>query len=92
MGNTRLTITLDVPDELVERAEAVGLSLEGRMAPWIDYLQQDIRRREAARELFELSQRASAIPDDEKPTPEEIQEAINWARAEDRKHDADGRP
>lgn len=82
MSNRRLTITLDVPEELLERAEAIGLSLDGRTAPWMDYLQQDIRRLEAARDLFELSQRMDSLPDDEKPSLDDIKAAVKQARAE----------
>jgi hypothetical protein len=82
MGNTRLTITLDVPDELVERAEAVGIALVGKSSPWVDYLETDIRRREAARDLLDIARRMDTLPDEWKPSPDEIKAAVKQARAE----------
>jgi hypothetical protein len=90
MRHRRLTITLDVPDELIERAEAVGLSLEAETVRWVDYLETDIRQREAARHLLDIAQRMDSLPDDEKTSPDEIKAAVKQARAELRKHDTGG--
>jgi hypothetical protein len=82
MSNRQLTITLDVPDELVQRAEALGIALVGKASPWVDYLETEIRRREAALDLLDIARRLDTLPDEWKPSPDEIQGAVKQARAE----------
>ena len=74
-------ITIRLPEELVERAQEVGLQIEEQSAPFIALLEGEIKRREAAKHLLEIADKLSALPDEMKPTDEEISEARRayWA-------------
>jgi len=77
-----ISITIQVPKELVERAKAVGLQIEDQTDTFIELLETQIRKREAGQELLEIANKLTALPDDMKPTQDEIDTAIRdyWKR------------
>lgn len=68
------TLTVEIPDELAARAQAVGIDLNSQTEQIINTLIRQIERREAAERLIELAEQLHTLPD--KPTPEEIAEEI----------------
>ena len=72
---------VEVIKDLIERADALGIEVEEQAAPLIESLQAAILRREAALRLTEIVERLHALPDSEKPTPEEIDAEIKAYRA-----------
>jgi DNA-binding ferritin-like protein (Dps family) len=70
-----LLVTLELPRELVERARAVGLEIERESVPIIAALETQIRKLEAGQRFQSLAARMDALPDDEKPTLEDIDAA-----------------
>jgi len=75
-------ILIELPEELVERAKAVGLNIEGQSDAIAEAVEKEIRRLEAGRNLLEIAEQLRAMPDGLKPTQEEIDEAVQQARAE----------
>jgi post-segregation antitoxin (ccd killing protein) len=75
-------IVIELPEELVERAKAVGLNIENQSDAIAEAVEKEVRRREASRNLLEIAEQLRAIPDELKPTQEEIDEAVRQARAE----------
>lgn len=73
---TDVPVTFQLPKELVERAIAAGVRFESQTNWVIDALEVAIRRQEAGRRLLEVAEQLSALPDDAKPTLEEIDEEI----------------
>jgi post-segregation antitoxin (ccd killing protein) len=76
-----VSIVFELPEDLVERARAAGIDVEAQTAPVIEALEAEIKRREALVYLRSLAERARALPDSEKPAPEEIDAARKayWA-------------
>ena len=60
-------ITLELPSELVERAKAIGLTLETN-EQIIAAIEQQIRRKEAFSQLRTISEQLAALPDEIKPS------------------------
>ena len=77
-----VTISIKLPEELVERANAVGLRIEEQGGLIAEAVDREIKRREAGNQLHEIAQQLRALPDDMKPTPQEIDEAVQRARTE----------
>lgn len=75
-------ITLELPSELVERAKAIGLELETN-EQIIATIEQQIRRKEAFSQLRAISEQLAALPDDIKPSLEEIAAEIRAVRQGD---------
>ena len=80
MSDVEITITL--PGELVERARAIGLNLENQSDAVVNAVEQEIRRREAGEKLLDIAEKLRALPDEEKPSLAEIDEAVHQARTE----------
>jgi len=76
-----MSITITVPEDLVNRAKAVGVPLDTQSDQIIALLEAQIRKREAAQRLNEIAEQLQALPPDLKPTPEEIEAEIQayWA-------------
>lgn len=71
---------LDIPEDLLRRAEAVRVDVRRLL---IQTLESVIEREEAdTDELMQIFARADALPDDMKPTLEEIDQAVDKVRAE----------
>jgi post-segregation antitoxin (ccd killing protein) len=77
-----VTISIKLPEELVERARAVGLRIEEQGGLIAEAIEREIKRREAGHQLHDIAQQLRALPDSMKPTPEEIDQAVQRARAE----------
>lgn len=76
-----LTITIELPEALVERARSVGMQLETQTDQIITMLEAQIRRREAAKRLTDIAQQLQSLPPDLKPSPQDIEKEIraHWA-------------
>ena len=74
-------VTYELPAELVERAKELGIDVENQTNWVIDLVEKQIRKAEAMREFTRIAEALSSLPDEMKPTPEEIQEEIRayWA-------------
>lgn len=77
-----LEITLKLPEELIQRARALGIDVEDKTDQFIALLETEIRRKEAGQKMRDLVAQIDALPDDIKPTPEEIEAEIRVYRAE----------
>ncbi len=75
-------ITLRLPEALIERARAVGIRVEDQTPQIIERLEHEIEGRESAHSMSDVFARIDALPDDMKPTLEEIDAAVKQARAE----------
>jgi hypothetical protein len=75
-------ITIKLPEELVERARAEGVRLDNVTEDVIELLENRIERKAALRRLLDLADQIDRLPNDLKPTPEEIEAEIRAARAE----------
>ena len=75
-------ITVELPEELVKRAEAVGVSLDSVTSDVIELVEKRIEKQEAIHYLLDTMDALSNLPDDEKPTEEEIIEEVRQARRE----------
>ena len=76
-------ITIRLPEELVERMKAVGLNVEDELGPIAaEVLEKEISRRETASNLLEITEQLDTLPDEMKPSPEEIDAEIKAYRAE----------
>ncbi len=76
-----MEITIRLPEALIARAHAVGMDIEQRSESFITLVESEIKRREAARGLLEIADQLTALPDEMKPTEDEISEARRayWA-------------
>ena len=79
MSNVEITIQL--PEELLQRAKNVGVELESQTDQIVELLEAQIWKREAAQSLRQIARQIDALPAESKPTPEEIQAEIQayWA-------------
>lgn len=75
-------ITIKLPEKLVERAKAVGIEIEGQREQIAAILETLIRKLEAGQRLRETMATIDSLPDNIKPTPEEIDAEIRAYRAE----------
>ncbi len=67
-----MEVTIQLPEDLVRRARAVGIDLTIESDNYIAFIEDAIRRRQAARHLLEIGDRLSALPDELKPTDDDI--------------------
>lgn len=79
---TNVTVSLSLPGELVEEAESVGIDVENIAAELITVLEQRIARRKALAEFRALTAEIDALPDEMKPTEEEIIATVREVRRE----------
>jgi hypothetical protein len=80
MGIARITIEL--PAELVERAKAANVALDDVTAEVIELVEKRIEKQEAVQNLLEIMDEFAQIPDDEKPSEQEIVEIVREVRRE----------
>jgi predicted nucleotidyltransferase len=81
---SNFTITIELPEELVERAKQVGIELSDQSAEFIAVLEAQIKRREAGERLRKIGEQLQALPPELKPSLEEIEAEIRAYRAEQR--------
>ena len=78
----RVEITLNLPQELVERAQSAGLLTEAQVERW---LTEELARQQKVDRLFGNLDRLAAL---EPPlSPEEIEAEIDAYRREKRQHE-----
>lgn len=84
-----LELVLKIPEELVKRARAAGIEIELEADYLLDALETQIRRQEAGKRLDAIIAKIDALPDEMKPTPEEIAAEIDayWAEKESQSAD-----
>ncbi len=75
-------IIIKVPEELVARAQAAGIEIDSQSEEFISFLEKEIKRREAGQRLLSIAEQLQALPEDMKPSPEEIDEAVRIDRRE----------
>jgi Txe/YoeB family toxin of Txe-Axe toxin-antitoxin module len=71
-----IQIIIRLPEELVERAQAVGILLEDQTGDIVSLLEAQIQKREAGKRLRDLIDQIDKLPDEIKPTPEDIEAEI----------------
>jgi hypothetical protein len=74
-------VTLQLPDDLIKRAQAVGLFAPERAE---DLFRRELERQEKIARFFELADRLAQLNQTDPITPEEIEAEIQAARAERR--------
>ncbi len=74
-------VTLQLPDDLVKRAEAAGLFTPARAE---DLFRRELERQRKIAGFFELADRLAQLNQTDPITPEEIEAEIQAARAERR--------
>jgi hypothetical protein len=77
-----IEIVIKLPQELVERAKAVGVQIEAQSEQIAAVIEAQIRRREAAQQLRQVAEQLHSLPDELKPTADEIDAEIRAYRAE----------
>lgn len=79
-----VNIRLQVPDELVERSRQIGKELGElpKASEIISLLEKELKREEAARWLLETAEQLQSLPDEEKPTQEEIDAIVRDVQRE----------
>lgn len=75
-------VTFRLPADLVERAKSVGLQIEGDNTQVIEAIEAQVRRLEAGRNLRQIMDQLQALPDEMKPSLQEIEDEIRAVRAE----------
>lgn len=75
-------VTIELPAELVERAKSVGLSIDGENPQIVEAIEAQVRRLEAGRDLRQIMDQVQALPDNLKPSLQEIEDEIQAVRAE----------
>ena len=78
-------VTLQLPDDLVKRAQAAGLFAPERAE---DLFRRELERQGKIASLFDLADRLTQLNQTNPITPEEIEAEIQAARAERRANDA----
>ena len=66
-------VTYELPADLVERANALGIDVENRPDLLIDGLEKAIQKYEAVKRLDEISAKIDALPPEKQLTQEEIE-------------------
>jgi hypothetical protein len=79
---SNLTITIELPEELVERAKKIGLELDSQSEQVVALIEAQIQKRESAMRFSEIGRRLQALSANLKLTPEEIEAEIRAYRAE----------
>jgi hypothetical protein len=76
-------VTIKLPEELLRRVQAAGLQVEDLPSLIEELLvQRERQSRPALGSFTELADGIAALPDNLKPTPDEIDEEIRAAREE----------
>jgi predicted Zn-dependent protease with MMP-like domain len=70
-------IFIELPEELVERAKDEGIEIEEVTPEIISFLERRIERKKAFRQLLEIGEQIDQLPDELKPTPEDIAAEIH---------------
>ncbi len=70
-------VTIELPEELIERARTVGLELESQTQQIIALLEAQVKRREAVLQIREIAEQIQTLPSSLKLTPGEIQAEID---------------
>ena len=68
-------ITISLPEALVKRARAISMNFEDQAEAITAAVENEISCREAAKRLLEFATELDALPDEMKPTSEEIDAA-----------------
>ncbi|MCC7206633.1 MAG: hypothetical protein IT323_04965 [Anaerolineae bacterium] len=76
-----VTITIRLPEELIERARAAGVTEADQAALLAEAVEREIVRRETAAALRQLAERMS-LSEGKRPTPEQVNEALRAIRAD----------
>ncbi len=76
-----VAITIKLPEELIERARAAGMSLEEQPQTITEAVEKEVKRREALRGFRELADKLEAPSGAQKPTSDEVDRALRAARA-----------
>lgn len=79
MGTVTVTLTLDLPEEIAEKAESSGILENKRI---VRLLEAEIERQRKIDDFFKLLDELQADPD--RPTEEEIMEEVRLYREEKR--------
>ena len=72
-------VVLDVPEDLLLRAQAAHVDIR---RVFIDAVEKEVRLAHGVQEMREIAQAIQALPDEMKPTPEEIDAEIKAYRRE----------
>ena len=83
-----VAITIRLPKELVERAQAAGVKLDNVTDAMIDVIEKQIARKAALGRLLDVAEQLDLLPDQLRPTPDEIEAEIQASRTEDLRPDA----
>ncbi|MBE0691404.1 MAG: hypothetical protein IH587_14895 [Anaerolineae bacterium] len=75
-----IELTIQLPEELVERARAAGIDLSAQSSQFVEWLEAEVARYEAGTRLRQTMDKLWAMND--KPSPEEIEAEIRAARDE----------
>jgi transcriptional regulator with XRE-family HTH domain len=74
-----VTISIQIPEWLIQRAKQAGLTddMLSRLGSenFIAQVEREIQRRESGKRLLEIADVLTLLPDELKPTPEEIEAA-----------------
>ncbi|MBX3063824.1 MAG: hypothetical protein KF726_12660 [Anaerolineae bacterium] len=70
-----MEITIKLPSDLVERAQEAGVDIERQAASLVSLIEEQIKRQQAAKRLLEIADQLSALPDEVKPTSEDVETA-----------------
>jgi hypothetical protein len=73
---------IKLPEELVRRANDEGIEIEEITPEVISLIERRIERKKAFRHLLEIGEQIDQLPDELKPTPEEIEAEIRAYHAE----------
>ena len=76
-----VTITIRLPEELVERAKAAGVTEADQAHLLAEAVEREILRRASAATLQELAEQMN-LPEGERPTPAQVRETLRALRAE----------
>jgi post-segregation antitoxin (ccd killing protein) len=71
---------IDLPEELIQRALEVGLEITDTNTAITEAIEKEIARRKAADYLRKTAEALRALPDEEKPTLDEIDATIRQVR------------
>ncbi len=77
-----VAITIRLPKALVERAQAAGVQVDNVTEAMIEVIEKQIARKESLGRLLSIADQIDSLPNDLKPTPEEIEAEIQASRQE----------
>lgn len=82
-----IKVTYELPADLVERAKTLGIDVEAEAEFIIEALRERILKERATQRFTEIADKLSSLPDELKPTPEEIAAEIRAYRQEQRQQE-----